>query len=222
MIIRFTRKPLLQRVSHAAEQTLNGQLTFRKTELQNQAKIFLALNYASRQERGVKVQLQHSRPRHWIQVSWSASRPCPFTSHKQTTHPLGRRLDEAQSGSGRYGDEKNLVLAGKRTPAVQPVCQHYTDWGIPALKVEMLLGTVYSDCPVKWQILITTEPATPRVMHSCNIQSITRTAVSDTRVITGQVSYAWVSCCVPPFHHVQHSNLGSRSKQHSSCSQVQQ
>jgi hypothetical protein len=42
-------------------------------------------------------------------------------------YPLDRRLGGSQSQSGRYGEEKNLTLAGKRTPASQPVARGYTD-----------------------------------------------------------------------------------------------
>jgi hypothetical protein len=58
--------------------------------------------------------------------------------HASTALPPGkagqgnRRLGGPQSRSGRYGEEKNLVAAGNRSPAVQPVARRYTDWANPA------------------------------------------------------------------------------------------
>jgi hypothetical protein len=45
-------------------------------------------------------------------------------------YPLDSGLGEPQRRSGRYGEDKNLVPTGNRTPAVQPVARRYTDWAI--------------------------------------------------------------------------------------------
>jgi hypothetical protein len=64
---------------------------------------------------------------------WSASRPGRFTHwEKSPWYSLDRRLGGPQSQSGRCGEEKNLTLAGNRTPAIQPVARRCTDWAIPA------------------------------------------------------------------------------------------
>jgi hypothetical protein len=56
---------------------------------------------------------------------WSASRPCrALPPGKGPRYPLYRRLGGPQSRSGRRG--------GDRTPVVQSVVRHYTDWGTPA------------------------------------------------------------------------------------------
>jgi hypothetical protein len=53
--------------------------------------------------------------------------------------PLYRRLIGPQSRYGRCDDEKNLALAGIRTPAIQPLARCYTDW---ALQTENSAGSL--------------------------------------------------------------------------------
>jgi hypothetical protein len=50
---------------------------------------------------------------------------------KSHTYPLDRRLDGPQGRSGHGGEEKNLVPAGNRTPAVELISRLYTDRAIP-------------------------------------------------------------------------------------------
>jgi hypothetical protein len=53
---------------------------------------------------------------------WSASLPGRFTpGERAARYPLYLKLGRPSGRSGRYGEEKNIVSAGNRTPAVQPV-----------------------------------------------------------------------------------------------------
>jgi hypothetical protein len=48
-------------------------------------------------------------------------------------YPLDRRLGGPQNRSGRRGlEEKSFAPVEDRTPIVQPVVRHYTDWATPA------------------------------------------------------------------------------------------
>jgi hypothetical protein len=61
-------------------------------------------------------------------------------------YPLDRRLGWPQSQSGRCGKNKNLVPAGHRTRAFQPVARRYTDWAISTpldLIILIILGEQY-------------------------------------------------------------------------------
>jgi hypothetical protein len=50
-------------------------------------------------------------------------------------YPLYRRLGGSQSRSWTQGlEEKSSASVGDRTPIVQPVVSHYTDWATPASK----------------------------------------------------------------------------------------
>jgi hypothetical protein len=60
---------------------------------------------------------------------------------KSPCYPLDRRLGGTQCRSGRGGEEKNSQPrreSNPRTPIVQPVAQHYTDWAITALLCSVL------------------------------------------------------------------------------------
>jgi hypothetical protein len=48
-----------------------------------------------------------------------------YSQGNSQQYPLDRRLDGPQSRSGHYGEDKNLVPARNRTPAVQPVACLY-------------------------------------------------------------------------------------------------
>jgi hypothetical protein len=53
-----------------------------------------------------------------------------FTSGETTSqYQFDRRLSEPQRLSARYGEEKNIVPAEKRTPVVHPVAR-YNNWAI--------------------------------------------------------------------------------------------
>jgi hypothetical protein len=61
-------------------------------------------------------------------AEWLYSRPCRFTpGGNRFRSPLDKRLGGPWSLSGRYGQEENVVIAGNRTPAVQPVARRYID-----------------------------------------------------------------------------------------------
>jgi hypothetical protein len=71
---------------------------------------------------GVAVELHHS----W-EVSVHFLVPAPSPPGKEPWYPLDRGLGGPQSRSGCCGEEKNLVPAGNRTQAIQPVALCYTD-----------------------------------------------------------------------------------------------
>jgi hypothetical protein len=54
--------------------------------------------------------------------------PAAFLLEESAQHPSVRRLGGLKSRSECYGEEKNLILAGNRTPGMQPV-------GIPTEKM---------------------------------------------------------------------------------------
>jgi hypothetical protein len=66
----------------------------------------------------------------WRWVVTFTPRP-HFPRGKIPRYSLDRRLGGPQSRSGRCGGERNLALAGNRTPAVQPVARRCTDWAVP-------------------------------------------------------------------------------------------
>jgi hypothetical protein len=70
-----------------------------------------------------------------MEVSGQLPTPAALTQINFFRYPLDRRLREPQSGPGHYGEEKDLALAGNRTPAVQPVACCYTDPVILALEL---------------------------------------------------------------------------------------
>jgi hypothetical protein len=60
-------------------------------------------------------------------MSW----PC-FTPGKDPRYPLDRRLSGAQELVWTQRLEKSALPLGDRTPVVQYVVRHYTDWATPA------------------------------------------------------------------------------------------
>jgi hypothetical protein len=76
---------------------------------------------------GVKIQLHHSGPRLWMELS-GLLRARPLHSRgKRPQYTVDRRLGWPQSRYGRRKEEKNLELTVNLTPAVQPVVRCYTD-----------------------------------------------------------------------------------------------
>jgi hypothetical protein len=67
-----------------------------------------------------------SWPRHELEAIGQLHTPAALPQY-----PLDRRLGGPQSRFGRCVQEKNLVPAGIRTPALQLVARRYTDWAIP-------------------------------------------------------------------------------------------
>jgi hypothetical protein len=60
---------------------------------------------------------------------------------------LDRRLGGPQIRSGRSGEEKNSqTLPEPEHPNIEPVAQRYTDWAIPALRLEWILGILEGKC----------------------------------------------------------------------------
>jgi hypothetical protein len=66
-----------------------------------------------------------------MEVRCQLHTPADLLPGKDPPHPLGRRFGGPQSRSVRYGEDKNFAPAGNRTPVIQPVARHYTDWAIP-------------------------------------------------------------------------------------------
>jgi hypothetical protein len=64
---------------------------------------------------------------------WSASGPCRFTPKRRAPGPhcIGGWVCP-RAGLDAVEQRKMSCLAGNRTPAVQLVAHHYTDWAIPA------------------------------------------------------------------------------------------
>jgi hypothetical protein len=89
----------------------------------------------------VEVQLHHSWPRHWIEVS-GGNRP---------RYPLCWKLDAPQSRSGRFGEEKILHPATNRTPVVQPVTIPTELSGLPCSRANLWLLTSGIRRRVVWQ-----------------------------------------------------------------------
>jgi hypothetical protein len=69
-------------------------------------------------------------------------------------HPLDRRLGGPQSWSGQRLEEKFSASVRDRTPIVQSVVSHYTDWATPA----PFLSTIFLDFSL--QMLVETEGST--------------------------------------------------------------
>jgi hypothetical protein len=61
---------------------------------------------------GVKVWLQHSWPRHYMEVSGQLHSSAALLPGKEPPYPLDRRLRGLQSLYGRYGEEKLLPMPG--------------------------------------------------------------------------------------------------------------
>jgi hypothetical protein len=53
--------------------------------------------------------------------------PAALPTGKYTQYPLEGRLGGPHSQSGLWGEKKNLVPAGNRTPATQHLARRYTD-----------------------------------------------------------------------------------------------
>jgi hypothetical protein len=66
-----------------------------------------------------------------MEASGQLHAPVALPPGKSLRYPLDRRLDWPQSRSGRCGEEKNLAPVMIRTPDVQAIARHYTDWAIP-------------------------------------------------------------------------------------------
>jgi hypothetical protein len=62
--------------------------------------------------------------------------------HARAALPPGP-LGGPQSRSRCCEEEKNLTLAGNRTPAVQPIARRSTDWAIPTGNKWKLNGAVH-------------------------------------------------------------------------------
>jgi hypothetical protein len=62
-----------------------------------------------------------------LDVSGQLQAPAALSAGISPRYPSVRRLRGPQGRSRRFGDEKNLVSAGIRTPAIQPVARSYTD-----------------------------------------------------------------------------------------------
>jgi hypothetical protein len=63
---------------------------------------------------------------------------------KDPRYPLYRRLGGPQSRSGHRLEEKSSAFVGDRTPVVQSVVRHYTDWATPAPKKTTLIYFIFS------------------------------------------------------------------------------
>ena len=64
---------------------------------------------------------------------WLTSRPGRFTPGQKPRYPPNRKLGGPQGRSGRFKEEKNLLLLPAFVPRTfQP--SHYTDFSIPAWK----------------------------------------------------------------------------------------
>jgi hypothetical protein len=67
----------------------------------------------------------------WKWVVSFTPRPL-YLRWRSPRNAFDRRLGGLQKRSGRCGIEENIVSAGNRTPAAQPVARRFTDWVIPA------------------------------------------------------------------------------------------
>jgi hypothetical protein len=66
-----------------------------------------------------------------MELSGQLHIPTALPRGKSPWYPLYRRLGGPQSRPGCCGEEKNLAHDVNRTPAVETVARHYTDWAIP-------------------------------------------------------------------------------------------
>jgi hypothetical protein len=65
---------------------------------------------------------------------------------KSPWYPLDRRLSRPQCWSGCCGvEKKSLARARNRTPAIQPVADHYTDWAILAQSYMYIINNNIGD-----------------------------------------------------------------------------
>jgi hypothetical protein len=65
-------------------------------------------------------------------VSGQLHAPAALPRGKNPRYPFNRTIGGTQSRGRRSGEEKSLTSAENRTPAVQPLARHYTDWFILA------------------------------------------------------------------------------------------
>jgi hypothetical protein len=78
--------------------------------------------------RGVKVQVHHSWPRHYMEVSGQLHVPAALLPGKHAPVPSDRKIGGPQSRSGCRGVEKNISPRGNRIPAFQRVICRCIDW----------------------------------------------------------------------------------------------
>jgi hypothetical protein len=74
----------------------------------------------------------HSWPRHYTMRGQRHAQVELYPGIKDPRYPLDRRLCGPQSWFGQRGYRKHpFASAGDRTPVVQSVVRHYTDWATP-------------------------------------------------------------------------------------------
>jgi hypothetical protein len=81
----------------------------------------------------MEVQLHHSWPRHYMEVSSQlhASDAFPPGKEPPCTHWIDIRVG-SRAGLDTVEKGEFLASAGNGTPAVQAVARRYIDWAIPA------------------------------------------------------------------------------------------
>lgn len=72
--------------------------------------------HAMKSYRGNEVQLLHSSPPYWIEVSGHNHAPAALLPRKISRHQLNRKLGGVQRQSGHTGREKNLTSTGIQAP----------------------------------------------------------------------------------------------------------